>query len=341
MAKQVKMSDIGKRVHVSTVTVSKALSGQKGVSDSVREEIIRVADEMGYIPIATRKLENEKKSYNIGILIHETYIGSYTSFYGQLHQRLNAEAMENGNFSLMEEVTKEMEDKKVIPVLISEKKVDGIIIIGKLSRSYQEEIRRASRIPIVFLDYISYRTDDDCIISDSYYGAYSLTDYLMEKGHRKIGFVGTLLSTGSIDDRYFGYRKAMMEGGAEIRNEWLLEDRNISDCNVDSEKYFILPKELPTAFVCNCDITASLLIQKLERNGIHVPGDVSVVGYDNFLFPQIGGVDITTYEVDIREMAHKALRNLMHKLNGEYYRKGIVIVSGHIVEKESVKDINI
>ena len=82
-----------------------------------------------------------------------------------------------------------------------------------------------------------------------------------------------------------------------------------------------------------------MLIHKLEDQGIRVPQDVSVTGYDNFLFPGLCDVEITTYEVDMREMAKKALRNVIHKINGENYRKGVLIVEGHLVEKDSVQSI--
>ena len=80
MAKSVKMADIAKRLHVSTVTVSKALSGQKGVSEEVREKIKAVAEEMGYHKPTTRE-ENKVKSYNIGVIVSGSYIEKYATFY--------------------------------------------------------------------------------------------------------------------------------------------------------------------------------------------------------------------------------------------------------------------
>ena len=85
MAKAVKLADIAERVGVSTVTVSKALSGQKGVSEEVREKIRSIAEELGYQqPSAARKSQNQK-SYNIGILISERFLDKYESFYWQMY----------------------------------------------------------------------------------------------------------------------------------------------------------------------------------------------------------------------------------------------------------------
>jgi LacI family purine nucleotide synthesis repressor len=72
--------------------------------------------------------------------------------------------------------------------------------------------------------------------------------------------------------------------------------------------------------------------------GVRCPQDVSIVGYDNFSYSAISERMFTTYEVDTREMARKAVHNMIHKLNGEYYRKGVTIVTGRIVERDSVRD---
>lgn len=87
MAKAVKLADIAGQLGVSTVTVSKALSGQKGVSEELREKIKTLADEMGYKQPSARRREHAVKSYNIGVLIAEHWLDKYDSFYLQMYSR--------------------------------------------------------------------------------------------------------------------------------------------------------------------------------------------------------------------------------------------------------------
>ena len=82
-----------------------------------------------------------------------------------------------------------------------------------------------------------------------------------------------------------------------------------------------------------------MLVKKLENAGYRIPEDISVVGYDNYLYPGLCDVELTTYEVDIKEMARRAVNNLLKKIKGKKYRTGIYIVEGHLVEKDSVKSI--
>ena len=94
---------------------------------------------------------------------------------------------------------------------------------------------------------------------------------------------------------------------------------------------------MPTAFFCNCDLTAGILINKLEKEGFRVPEDISVAGYDDYVYPGLCDTDITTYAVDISEMAAQTVNVLIKKISGTSYRKGIHVVEGSLVVKNSVK----
>ena len=339
MAKAVKLSDIAERVGVSTVTVSKALSGQKGVSEEVREKIHSIAEELGYQqPSAARKSQNHK-NFNIGILISERFLVKYESFYWQMYQAVATRATAEECFTMLEVIGKAEEESSRMPKLVQERKVDGIIVIGKMMDAYLQHLNTEAGIPVIYLDYYNGREASDSVISNSYYGTYELTYYLYRMGHRKIAYVGTLLAMESITDRYFGYQKALLELGLEQKKGWVLDDRHIETGEIDTVNMLQIPKDMPTAFVCNCDLTASFLIKKLKDNGYRVPEDISVVGFDNYLYPGLSDIQITTYEVDLEEMARRAIHNMISKISNENYKPGIHIVEGHMVLKESVAQI--
>lgn len=337
MAKSVRLKDIADRIGVSTVTVSKALSGQKGMSDEMREKIYSLANEMGYIPSVSRKAFSNQKSYTIGVLMSEHFMDEYGSFYNRMNQQVSQLVMEKGSFTMMEVISEEMENRGVMPRLISDNKVDGIMVIGRLSQKYLDEIRENTGIATVYLDFCNHSGNEDAVVSDSYNGSYCITNYLYDLGHRDIAFVGTVMASGTITDRYFGYRKALLEHGIEYREEWIIPDRDEKTGVIDSGKYFVLPKKMPTAFVCNCDITASILIKKLVEKGYKVPDDISVVGYDNCLYPGLSDIKITTFGVDSYEMGRNAVLNLLRKIGKERYRQGVMILEGHLIEGDSVK----
>lgn len=333
------MSDIAKVMGVSTVTVSKALSDQKGVSEELRIKIKEKAQEMGYKTASTRYRERSEsgKSYTFGVIVSDRFLAKYESFYWNLYQEVATAAVQKGCFTMLEVLKAEDEDKLVMPRLLGERKAEGLIVIGRLQEAYMERLIEQVDIPFILLDFTDRNGAYDAVVSNSYMGMYRMTNYLFDMGHREIGFVGNVFFTGSITDRFFGYLKSLAEHGVELKKEWVLQDRNQQTGRSDIGFAWKLPQKMPTAFVCNNDVAAATLVDHLQQKGFRVPEDISVVGYDNYQPPGLCDVRITTYEVNMSGMAEQAVGNLISKLSGENYKQGVTIVDGRIVYKESVE----
>lgn len=339
MVKAVKLADIAKKLDVSVVTVSKALSGQKGVSEEMRAKIKDLADEMGYVPVhAPQKSKN--KSYTIGVISLENYFAKFASFYWKMYQELATRAVKKNCFTMLEVISAHAEEALEPPKLLEEERTDGIIIIGRPRQEYLEMLHQYKKIPMVFMDF--YDDDEemvDSVVSAGFHGAYQMTNYLIHRGHSRIAYVGTLLYTESITDRYYGYCKALLEHHLPIREDWVIHDREFGNGTIGIEYPFKLPEDMPTAFVCNNDVSAYGLIHALEENGYRVPQDVSVVGYDDYLYPEYGDSRITTYAVDMAEMSRIALQCLIRKMENTSYMENLHIVPGRLIERSTVKNI--
>lgn len=339
MAKKVKLQDIANHFNISCVTVSKALSDQKGVSDELRDKIKTYAAELGYQSPTEIKMSQASRSYNLGVIVSEKYFAKTQSFYWVLYQELATIALSKECFTVLEILSHDNERNLLKPKLLEDKRIDGLIVLGSLSSKYISMIEQTVKIPYIFLDFYSKSGVSDSIISDSFYGMYKLVSHLIENGHRDIAFVGTLMSTKSINDRYFGYCKACMENGIKIDNMPVIQDRLKENGEIFAPENFNLPEKLPTAFACNCDTAAETLVEALKLRGLRVPEDVSIVGFDNYS-ANSSNHDITTYEVDVHEMARKTIVTMIKKISGERYKKGNVIVEGRIIYKASVEKIN-
>lgn len=337
--KAVTMSDIAKRMDVSTVTVSKALSGQKGVSEEVRGQIIALAREMGYKMPRGPQEDGRNPGYRIGVLMPTGALASFDSFYWRLYQATSEKAMGKNCFTGYESLTEEMTTRQILPRLVTDKMVDGLIVIGRPEKKYGDFLRQRAGMPLVYLDFYDTSADVDCFISDSFYGTYLLTSYLLDRGHRDVAFVGTLHATESITDRYLGFQKAMMERGLTVPADHVIPDRGEEVGTNGNFQKFTFPKKMPTAFVCNCDFTAGILIRNLRETGLRVPEDVSVTGFDNYPGEKELGAAVTTYAVDLQAMAGAAVKSLIRQMNGEKVKKGIHVVEGTLVEKESVRRV--
>ncbi len=340
MTKSVRLTDIAEKMGVSVVTVSKALTGKKGVSEELRAKIQMMADEMGYRPV--HAVQGEKsKACTIGVVTFERLFNETASFYWKMYQGLTMQTVKQNCFLMLEVISLVDEEHLTRPKLLEEERVDGVIIIGKPSREYLKMLYQDRKIPVVFLDFYDDELILDSVISEGYYGMYRMTEYLIQRGHEKIAFVGMLRYTESITDRYFGYSKALMEHGMAQRPEWIIDDRNAEDGCMGLPYRISLPKDnMPTAFVCNNDVTAYALIRQLKDEGYRVPEDISVVGYDDYLYAEFGDSRITTYAVDIERMAQTTLEVLLRRITDGTADARVHVVSGRLVERKSVKRIN-
>ncbi len=332
--KTITQADIAREVNTSIVTVSNALSGKKGMNDELRQKILDVAEEMGY---KKKKVKTEKKeSYNIGVIMSERYLKMVPSFYMKVYQEMVIAATKKDHFILLEVLSAEREKSLELPDLLINGGVEGILILGEFQHSYTVLLKENSKVPIVFVDYYEDLPDTDFIITSGYYGTYRLTRILLESGYRDIAFVGTPGATSSITDRYMGYRKALLENDIEIREDWIVRDRKLWDDSIAIE----LPIQMPEAFVCNCDRTASILIKELNYGGYQIPEDIAVAGFDHYLMDDIGEIELLTYDVDIEAIAQVSVNTIIRKIEHTHFIPRLRIIEGSIIKGNSFKNKN-
>lgn len=329
------MKDIADKLGISIVTVSKALNDKEGVSEELRAKIKETAQEMGYrYNIAARSMK-DGYSYNIGVIIAERFVGPHQSFYLQFYQHI-ARLLEQENYYGVLHILSDDDEKQLkLPKIYFDRNVDGFIVLGQLSRSYIDLLHKTD-IPFIFLDFYTDQTEVDAIISDNFFGVYEMTNYLIKQGHEKIAFVGSIYSTSSIQDRFLGYYKSLLEHQIPLHERYVIPDRDEKGAYIELD----LPEDdMPTAFVCNCDQIAYHLINTLNKKGYRVPEDCSVVGFDNDIYATLTEPNLTTIEVDVEEMSRTAVKLITEKVKNNQARYGRILVMGTIIHRDSVRPL--
>ena len=327
------MRDIGKAVGVSAVTVSRAMAGKPGMSPDMRNRIMAVAAEMGYAYPEPARPDSPSR-LDIGVLVPEAFFGT-NSFYAAMYKRLVQKLAEEGHFTLLELLESREEERLAVPKLISGQRVSGLILLGQPSKEYYRMIAQ-QKLPVLFLDFYDEQASADSVVGDNSYGCYRLASHLIKNGHRRIGFVGNYRATSSIMDRYLGFCRAMLVHDLPLREDWVIMDRGLDNQLLDSMR---LPEEMPTAFVCNCDVVARRLIRALTARGLRVPEDISVTGFDDFETEVSAGPGISTFRVDQDAMAETAVRTLLNQSAGGRRSHGRTVISGQPVYRESEKPL--
>lgn len=332
--KNVTMQDIADKLNVSKVTVSKALGNKDGVGEELKSQIKKLAIEMGYRINTAAQSFRSGISKNIGVVIPERFTGEPASYYTTLYQKLSMSLSEEGYSSILH-ILKDTDEKNlVLPPMYNEQKIDGMIIIGQLCCGYIEKIS-SLETPILFADFYDEHQDIDSVVTDNFYAAYTITNYIVNRGHKKIAYLGSVNATSSIMDRYLGYIKSLMEHQIPLRDDYLIDDRDDSGRLIDIE----LPDDMPSAFVCNCDQVAYKLVQRLQELKYKVPQDISVVGFDNDMFSRLCNPKITTIDVNSDDIARVSADLITNKIENDTKKYGRILVRGNLVIRDSVKKL--
>lgn len=328
--KQVTMKDVATELGVSIVTVSKALAGKDGVSEALREKIVDKAKELGY-SVKGEKRRTERGSLNIAIVVSERFI-SDDAFYFKIYQKMIMELSAKGYIGILEIVRVEDEEAGVLPNVVKMDSVEQVIVLGEMAAVFLEQLAETG-LGIVFFDFENEEFDADCVVGDNINGGYLLTRCLVKNGYQRIGFVGDYKSTRSILDRFMGYLKYLMAKGQTVDKRWTISDRDQNGKLIDLQ----LPENMPDAFVCNCDVVAYRLIEKLEKVGYSVPEDIAVVGYDDYADRIPEGVNLTTYRANIDEMIRQCIHIVEQRAKNKDYRRGTTVVYGKLIVRDTVK----
>ncbi|MGL4737115.1 MAG: LacI family DNA-binding transcriptional regulator [Cellulosilyticaceae bacterium] len=313
--KKITMADIANQLSISIVSVSKALSNKEGVSDSLRQEILETAVKMGYTTPSLLQEKITPSTFNIGVMIAKRFLNTSNSFYLHVYQKLVTQFGKYNYSVILEVIDAPSESAGIPPNILENNKVDAVIILGQMSEPYLSAIK-ALEPCLLFLDFYNYHFDVDAIVTDNMFGAYTLTQHLIDLGHKKIGFVGNIHSTSSILDRYLGYYRCIIENNLSYNPNWLINDRDESGAYIPFE----FPDDCPTAFICNCDEIAANFINTLRDLGLHIPNDISVTGFDNHISSNLFYPPLTTIEVDTHLMAKEAVSVILKKIATPTYR---------------------
>ena len=331
----VTIKDIAKLANVSQSTVSKALNSRPDVSEYTRNRIVKIAEKHQFVPNAFGKGLKRRTTENIGVIFcRESQPLSGNPFYSRVLEGIEGELAIN-NYNLVLHLIPE-NYKVDLPKMVRERQVDGLILVGVLKQDFINSIV-SKNIPIVLVDPKILTENISQVLIDNEHGCYMATQYLIEKGHRRIGFISGPLERQSFFQRYLGYKKALQFNDIPIEKE-LVQTGGLEEGYENTMRLLRLPNR-PTAIVSANDINAIYGIRAIQEMGLKVPDDVSIIGFDDIELAKMSSPQLTTIRVYKEEMGSIAVRLLLQHLRCEINKPVTSIVPTRLVERSSVKQI--
>lgn len=317
------MADVATRAGVSRTLVSFILDGKPGASEETKQRVLAVADEIGYRPDSAARLLARGRSRTIGVLMDVRQL-----FEAELVTGIYPAAEGLGYEVLLSANLPDRAESVPVDALLSHR-CGGLILLGPMSDvAYLKDL--AERAPVVVVGrrlaahpaLATVRTDDAK-------GIRQAVNYLVDLGHRDIHHVDGGNDPGSAERRR-AYRAAMRSHGLSARANVIPGAHNEA-AGADAARAMLAEKRLPTAVLAGNDRCALGLLDVFTRAGVDVPGELSLIGYDDSHLSDNPRIDLTTVHQDANELAHHAVRLAVAMLEGEYENVSDVVLEPTLV----------
>jgi LacI family transcriptional regulator len=307
-SKNITILDVARESGVSYATVSRVLSGFEFVKDATRARVIEAADRLGYVANAQARSLAGGRSQVIGVLAP----GLDNGYIGEIIRGVDEE-LSRANYDLMLYTTHRHRGRETHYVnLIANGMTEGLILVVPLiSKAYLVALQERS-FPYVLIDQGEFTGASSVVDSTNWQGAYDATRYLIEQGHRRIGFIAGLMELSSAVERFNGYKAALADANLPFDSS-LVTEGDFWQPGGRKATLELLPAR-PTAIFASNDLMALGAMEALRESGLRVPEDVSLIGFDDIPQMSIAHPKITTVHQPLDEMARMAVKLLMEQL---------------------------
>ena len=310
------MKDIAEALNVSVATVSRALSGNKAISEKRRKEIQDYAREHNFVSnFIAESLRNSKTKpvKLIGVIVPEIVHYYFASILSGIEQ----EASARGYRILVAQSAEEYEREVMICQSFYQNRVGGVILsMAKTTTDYSHFIELQNRqVPLVFYDRICTGIDASRVVVDDYNAALNAVTYLIETGCRRIAFYGSDLKLEICKNRYNGYRDALLRAHLPVDDSIVV----FCDNRMDAERItpeILAREDRPDAFFAINDDTAIGILYAVKHVGLRVPDDISICGFTNGIRAIACDPMLTTVDQHGMKLGKQAVSILIDQIEG-------------------------
>ncbi|XXD08450.1 LacI family DNA-binding transcriptional regulator [Klebsiella sp. R445] len=328
------MLEVAKRAGVSKATVSRVLSGNGYVSQDTKDRVFQAVAESGYRPNLLARNLATKKSQTLGLVVTNTlYHGVYFS---ELLFHVARMAEDKGRQLILADGKHSAEEEREAIQYLLDLRCDAIIIYPRfLSVDQMDDIVENHTQPIMVLNRRLRRNASHCVWSDQKASALAAVEKLIARGHRDIAFI-----TGSLDsptgiERLSGYKDALAQHGIALNNDLIVEGKWTPETGAAGVETLRQRDVRYSALVASNDDMAIGAMKQLHLQGIKVPEEVSVIGFDDIVLAPYMVPALSSVKVPVTEMIKETINRLIFMLDGGDLKYQQTF-PGELIERDSI-----
>lgn len=327
--------DVAREAGVSYGTVSRVINDSPNVKEETRERVKEVIDRLGFVGNRNARSLVSGKSHVIGLLIPD--LG--TAYIGEIIRGIDYE-LESIQYNLMLYTThrREMKESGYISSLI-QSGVDGVILILPRNPAIYLEKLRSLNFPYVLVDHQGIDEQGPAVGATNYQGAFDATEYLLELGHRRIAFITGTMDLGCSQERLLGYKAALQKHQIPFTPEWVIEGDFEQATGYSGAQTLMSLVNRPTAIFASNDMMAFGVMNAVRDMGLKIPGDISVIGFDDIFQSSQTMPGLTTVRQPLEQMGREATRMLIAMMKENTIKPGKIELPTRLVTRDSCKPL--
>ncbi|MFW6035654.1 MAG: LacI family DNA-binding transcriptional regulator [Halothermotrichaceae bacterium] len=330
---KITMKDIARKANVSKSTVSRALGDDPRVNEKTRKKIKMIAKKMNYQPHKAAKALACQNTNIIGVVFPTFPRSVADPFFLEFLQGIGEIAV-NNSYSLTLYNNKNKEENK-LKMLFHRHNVDGIILTEPKINDTRIDYLKNVDIPYVFLGNPMKDKKINWVETDNQLGAYQAVSYLIESGHRSIATI-----TGSLDlvagqYRLQGYKNALSDSGINYNKRLIVNADFTQESAYKAAKKLIKTESKFSAIFAANDLMALGVIKALKDEGISIPDDIAVMGYDGIKIGEFVEPPLTTIYQSGNKMGQIAINLLLQLIRKEKVKENHVLLPPELIIRGS------
>ncbi|MGH9397148.1 MAG: LacI family DNA-binding transcriptional regulator [Terriglobia bacterium] len=306
--------DVARLAEVSLGTVSKVINKKGKVSPELTQRVLRAMEALDYHPDQIARSLKVRQTQTIGMVIPDIT----NPFFTEVIRGVEGEGRAHGYSLILCDSNEDPSLEQANLNTLFSRRVDGVLLAPTDAQIAQDRITRR-RFPVVFFDRIPPSFTGSAVVTDNLGAAFEATHHLIGLGHRGLAIITGRLNLSSGLDRLEGFRKALQQAGLPLREEYLRQgDFQLESgyrCGLELLQLAIPPTGI---FCCNNQMTLGLM-RALAEMRVTCPGQVSVLGFDDFPWAANFSPRLTTIAQPSVEMGEKAMQMLLRKI--EFFKE--------------------